>query len=209
MKLFQPTKFNVHETCIPSPLPKLTGFLFINMNHIHLLSKNKVQFLQTFHLFQVVGVQLFHFLSLHKPCTHPGSLSVDKISPIFGVQMLLYSWYPFTNESTSKFFVTTFGISSFCVSFVCETFSISFFFSCFWSCFFSVLMLCIPGFYFIFQNNVSFKTASGKSKVITPKMVAGWNEATLPTLLSNYGLENIYNADEFRLFYHRLPDKSY
>ena len=40
-------------------------------------------------------------------------------------------------------------------------------------------------------------------------MVAGWNEATLPTLLSNYGLENIYNADELGLLYQCLPDKSY
>ena len=42
-----------------------------------------------------------------------------------------------------------------------------------------------------------------------PEMVAGRNETTLPTLLSNYGLENIYNADEFKLFYQCLPDKSY
>ena len=50
---------------------------------------------------------------------------------------------------------------------------------------------------------------SGESKAVTPEMVAGCNEAAPPTLLSNYGLENIYNADEFRLFYHCLPDKSY
>ena len=40
-------------------------------------------------------------------------------------------------------------------------------------------------------------------------MVAGWNATTLPTLLTNYGLENIYNADELGLFYQCLPDKSY
>ena len=34
-------------------------------------------------------------------------------------------------------------------------------------------------------------------------MVAVWNEATLPTLLSNYGLENIY---KFGLFYQYLPE---
>ena len=71
----------------------------------------------------------------------PGFLSVDHISAIFRVQMLLYSWYPFKNKSTSKFVVTTIGISSFCVSFVksifvCENFYISFF-PYFWSCFFS------------------------------------------------------------------------
>ena len=42
-----------------------------------------------------------------------------------------------------------------------------------------------------------------------PEMVAGWNETTLPTLLSNYGLENIYNGDELGLFYQCLPYKSY
>ena len=40
-------------------------------------------------------------------------------------------------------------------------------------------------------------------------MVVGWNETTLPTLLSNYGLENIYNGDELGLFYQCLPYKSY
>ena len=50
---------------------------------------------------------------------------------------------------------------------------------------------------------------SGESKAVTPEMVAGWNETTLLTLLSNYDLENIYNADEFGLFYQCLPDKSY
>ena len=59
------------------------------------------------------------------------------------------------------------------------------------------------------MNNVSFKKVSGESKAVTPEMVAGWNETTLPTLLSNYDLEDIYNADEFRLFYKCWPDKSY
>ena len=70
-------------------------------------------------------------------------------------------------------------------------------------------MLRKPDFYFLFRNNVSFKTVSGESKAVTSEMVAGWNETTLPTLLSNYDLENIYNADEFDLFYQCLPDKSY
>ena len=40
-------------------------------------------------------------------------------------------------------------------------------------------------------------------------MVAGWNKTTLPTLLSNYGLENIYNFNEFGVFSQCTPDKSY
>ena len=66
-----------------------------------------------------------------------------------------------------------------------------------------------PGSYFLFRNNFSFKTVSGESKAITLEMVAEWNETTLPTLLSNYSLENTYNANEFGLFYQCLPDKSY
>ena len=70
-------------------------------------------------------------------------------------------------------------------------------------------MLCKPGFYFLFRNNVSFNTVSGESKAVTSEMVARWNETTFPTLLPNYDLENIYNADELGLFYQCLPDKSY
>ena len=75
--------------------------------------------------------------------------------------------------------------------------------------FFSELMLRKPGFYFLFRSNVYFKTVSGESKAVTSEMVAGWNDTTLPTLLSDYDLENIYNDDEFDLFYQCLPDKSY
>ena len=39
-------------------------------------------------------------------------------------------------------------------------------------------------------------------------MVASWYETTLPTLLSQYKLEDIYNADEFGLFYQCLPNKT-
>ena len=40
-------------------------------------------------------------------------------------------------------------------------------------------------------------------------MVAPWNETTLPTLLSKYDLKDIFNADEFGLFYQCLPNKTY
>ena len=39
-------------------------------------------------------------------------------------------------------------------------------------------------------------------------MVASWFETTLPTLLSNYKLEDIFNADEFDLFYQCLLNKT-
>ena len=74
-------------------------------------------------------------------------------------------------------------------------------FSCFWSRFF--LRWCYVN---LVSTSVSFKTDSGESKAVTPEMVAVWNETTLPTLLSNYGLENIYKADKFGLFYQCLPE---
>ena len=39
-------------------------------------------------------------------------------------------------------------------------------------------------------------------------MVASWFKTTLPTLLSNYKLEDIFNADKFGLFYQCLPNKT-
>ena len=40
-------------------------------------------------------------------------------------------------------------------------------------------------------------------------MTAPWNETTLPTLLSNCNLEDMFNTDEFGLFYQCLPSKTY
>ena len=55
-----------------------------------------------------------------------------------------------------------------------------------------------PGFYFLFENGVSIKTVwnmYGEKNHVTPDITASWNETSLPTLLSNYSLESIYNAD--------------
>ena len=47
------------------------------------------------------------------------------------------------------------------------------------------------------RYNISFKTISGEANSVTAGMVAPWKETSLPTLLSNYHLKDIYNADEF------------
>ena len=46
---------------------------------------------------------------------------------------------------------------------------------------------------------------------VTNEMITSWNETTLPTLLSNYELKlkDVFNADEFALFYQCLPNKTY
>ena len=59
------------------------------------------------------------------------------------------------------------------------------------------------------RNHITLKTVSGESKSVTPDMVAGWWETSLPTFLSNYELKIIYNTDEFGLFYQCLPNKTY
>ena len=58
------------------------------------------------------------------------------------------------------------------------------------------------------RNNVIFKT-SVESNSVTPEMVNAWSETSLPTLLYNYDLKDIYNADEFGLFYQCVPNKTY
>lgn len=58
------------------------------------------------------------------------------------------------------------------------------------------------------RHSVTFKTVAGEAKSCTPEMTASWDETTLPTIISNYKLEDIYNADEFGLFYQALPDKT-
>ena len=56
--------------------------------------------------------------------------------------------------------------------------------------------------------NVSFKTVSGESNACTDGMVAPWEQTTLPTILFKHDLNQIYNADEFGLFYCAQPNKS-
>ena len=56
--------------------------------------------------------------------------------------------------------------------------------------------------------NVSFKAVSGESNACTDEMVAPWEQTTLPTILSKYNLNQIYNANKFGLFYRTQPNKS-
>ena len=58
------------------------------------------------------------------------------------------------------------------------------------------------------RHGVTFKTVSGEAKSCTADMTASWEQTTLPTILTNYKLRDIYNADEFGLFYKTLPDKT-
>ena len=39
-------------------------------------------------------------------------------------------------------------------------------------------------------------------------MTGAWKETSMPTILSRYKLKDIYNADDFGLFYQGLPKKT-
>ena len=64
---------------------------------------------------------------------------------------------------------------------------------------FYVKCLCVTYFYF---ENIRFKLMSiaGKSNLVQPEMITLWCETSLPTLLSQYKLEDICNTGEFGLF---------
>lgn len=56
--------------------------------------------------------------------------------------------------------------------------------------------------YYFFKNGINLKT-------IATEMTIPWNETTLPTLLSNYKLEDIFSANEFSLFYQCPRNKTF
>ena len=49
---------------------------------------------------------------------------------------------------------------------------------------------------------------SGEENTVTPEMIASWSETYFPTILSKYELKDIYNADEFGLFYQAFSNTS-
>ena len=58
------------------------------------------------------------------------------------------------------------------------------------------------------RHNVTFKAVSGEGNAVTPEIAASWSETYLATILSKHELKDIYNADDFGLFYQALPGKS-
>ena len=59
------------------------------------------------------------------------------------------------------------------------------------------------------RRNITFKTISIESNSETSEMVNAWKETSLLTLLSNYELKDIYNADKFGLFYKCVISRTY
>ena len=59
------------------------------------------------------------------------------------------------------------------------------------------------------RHNVVFRAISGEERLCTEEMTASWAQTQLSTILSRYDLRDIYNADEFGLFYQQLPTNSF
>ena len=62
-------------------------------------------------------------------------------------------------------------------------------------------------FHLFFRHGITFKEVSGESEKPTKEMTALWEESTLPAILARYQLKDVFNADEFGLFYEALASK--
>ena len=60
-----------------------------------------------------------------------------------------------------------------------------------------------------FQECYHSQTIFGESKVVNTEMTPPQKETTLPTLLSSYESDDIFNADDFGFFYQYLPSKAF
>ena len=71
--------------------------------------------------------------------------------------------------------------------------------------------VCSNGFLERFKSKygISFKVLCGESAAISPEMTKDWYQTTLPELVANFPSQNIFNCDEFGLFYKATPAKTY
>ena len=60
-------------------------------------------------------------------------------------------------------------------------------------------------FHHFFRHGITFKEVSGESEKVTKEMTAPWEKTTLATISARSQLKDIYNGDEFSLFYKALP----
>lgn len=59
------------------------------------------------------------------------------------------------------------------------------------------------------RNSIVFKSIEGESGEIHAEQTNDWFKFQLPALLNQYEPKNVFNADEFGLFFSALPDKSF
>jgi hypothetical protein len=54
-----------------------------------------------------------------------------------------------------------------------------------------------------------YRKVCGEANSVNPEEVVAWKDTTLLHLMAKYSPKDIFNADEFGLFYSMLPDKTY
>jgi hypothetical protein len=59
------------------------------------------------------------------------------------------------------------------------------------------------------RSDLVYRKASGEANSVNPEEVVAWKDTTLLHLMAKYSPKDIFNADEFGLFYNMLPDKTY
>ena len=58
------------------------------------------------------------------------------------------------------------------------------------------------------RHGVICKVVSGEAAAVDSEVTSTWLRTTLPTLLSRYSANDIYNADETGIFFEMLPNKT-
>lgn len=58
------------------------------------------------------------------------------------------------------------------------------------------------------RHGIDYRQISGEAKSVDKSPLAAWIVNILPTLLKDYPFEDVYNADEFGLFFKLMSDKS-
>lgn len=59
------------------------------------------------------------------------------------------------------------------------------------------------------RHGIVYRQISGEAESVIDDDIASWKDNVLPSLLLDYAPEDVYNADEFGLFYKLMPDKSF
>lgn len=59
------------------------------------------------------------------------------------------------------------------------------------------------------RHGIVYRQISGKAESVSNNGIENWKNNVLPSLLRDYTPDDIYNADEFGLFFKLMPDKSF
>ncbi|GFS66326.1 tigger transposable element-derived protein 4 [Trichonephila clavipes] len=59
------------------------------------------------------------------------------------------------------------------------------------------------------RHGIVYRQISGEAEAVNEDDISSWKSNVLPSLLQDYAPEDVYNADEFGLFFKLMPDKSF